>query len=156
MQEIIHLVGPQQAVEILGTTLVGGTVENGTRLLVTLVFVAVVLLLERVGAGLVRLGWRRGTTRTAFWVRPALRLSMVVVLLLGLAALWFEDPAHLAIVVALVTAGLAVALQRVVTAVVGYFLTKWLWRERMGRKWRMRLVHRDRARERDRLGGGAS
>lgn len=45
----------------------------------------------------------------------------------------------------------------VVTAAVGYFLAKWLWRERMGRKWRMRLLRRHRARERDlALDGGAS
>jgi uncharacterized protein (DUF2062 family) len=45
----------------------------------------------------------------------------------------------------------------VVTAVVGYFLAKWLWRERMGRKWRTRLLRRDRAREQDLApGGGAS
>ncbi len=37
----------------------------------------------------------------------------------------------------------------VVTAVVGYFVTKWLWRERMGRKWRTRLLRRNRARELD-------
>jgi uncharacterized protein (DUF2062 family) len=44
-----------------------------------------------------------------------------------------------------------------VTAVVGYFLAKWLWRERMGRKWRMRLIRRRREREHDiALGGGAS
>jgi uncharacterized protein len=45
----------------------------------------------------------------------------------------------------------------VVTAAVGYFLAKWLWRERMGRKWRTRVLRRDRARERElALGGGAS
>ncbi len=45
----------------------------------------------------------------------------------------------------------------VVTAAVGYFLAKWLWRERMGRKWRTRLLRRRRARELDlALDGGAS
>lgn len=51
--------------------------------------------------------------------------------------------------------GLAVV--SVVTAAVGYFVAKWFWRERMGRKWRTRLVRRRRARERElALDGGAS
>jgi len=45
----------------------------------------------------------------------------------------------------------------VVTAVIGYFAAKWFWRERMGRKWRTRVVRRRRARERElALDGGAS
>ncbi|MBO9582117.1 MAG: DUF2062 domain-containing protein [Sphingobium sp.] len=45
----------------------------------------------------------------------------------------------------------------VVTAAVGYFAAKWFWRERMGRKWRTRLLHRRRAEGRGLvLDGGAS
>ena len=121
MQEMVRLVGPHQAIEILGTTLVGVNVENGKRLLFTLAFVAVVLLLERALEGLVHL-WRRGSgnPRLEFWVRQAVRVAMVALLLIGLASVWFDDPTRLATAVGLVAAGLAVALQKVITAVVAY------------------------------------
>ncbi len=123
MQEIVRLVGPQQAVEILGTTLVGVNVENGKRLLVTLAFLAVVLLLERGIEGLLRLGRRhRGMARIEFWGRQTVRVAMVGLVLIGLASLWFEDPTHVATAVGLVTAGVAVALQKVLTTVVGYLV----------------------------------
>lgn len=46
MEDLIRLVGPAQAVEIFGIRLVGATVENGKKLLFTLIFIAVVLLLR--------------------------------------------------------------------------------------------------------------
>ena len=123
MQEIVRLVGPHQAVEILGTTLVGVNVENGKRLLVTLAFIVVVLLLERLLEGLISLGRRsRGTARTEFWARQVVRVAIVMLLLIGVASLWFDDPTRLATAAGLVTAGLAVALQKVITAVVGYLV----------------------------------
>lgn len=42
--------------------------------------------------------------------------------LLGLLSIWFDDPARLATGIGLVTAGLAFALQRVITAAAGYFV----------------------------------
>ena len=45
-----------------------------------------------------------------------------LVLILGLLSIWFDDSNRLATALGLVTAGLAFALQRVVTAVAGYFV----------------------------------
>src|SRR5207237_3024096 len=42
--------------------------------------------------------------------------------LIGVASIWFDDPTRLTTAMGLVTAGLAFALQRVVTAVAGYLL----------------------------------
>ena len=123
MQDMVRLVGPTQVVEVLGVTLAGVNAENGKRFLFTLAFVAIVLVLERVLEGLVSLGRRSyHNARIEFWVRQAVRLGMVGLLLIGLASIWFDNPTHLATALGLVTAGLAVALQKVVTAVVGYFV----------------------------------
>jgi small-conductance mechanosensitive channel len=43
-------------------------------------------------------------------------------LLFGLLSIWFDDPNRLATAIGLVTAGLAFALQRVITATAGYFV----------------------------------
>jgi small-conductance mechanosensitive channel len=45
---------------------------------------------------------------------------MAVVLLLGVLSIWFDDPARLATALGLISAGLAFALQKVVSAVAGY------------------------------------
>ncbi len=47
---------------------------------------------------------------------------VAVTLLLGVLSIWFDDPTRLATALGLVSAGLAFALQKVVTAVAGYFV----------------------------------
>jgi small-conductance mechanosensitive channel len=107
-------------VHIFGIRLVGVNAENGQKLLLTLVFVAILFLLRSVAAGLARLAVPRGDERARFWVRQGLNLASAVLLLLGLLSIWFDDPTRLATGVGLVTAGLAFALQRVVAALAGY------------------------------------
>ncbi|MDQ6735926.1 MAG: mechanosensitive ion channel family protein, partial [Nitrospirota bacterium] len=58
--------------------------------------------------------------RVRFWARQAIHLAMAVFLLIGVTSIWFDDPTRLATGLGLMTAGLAFALQRVITAVAGY------------------------------------
>jgi small-conductance mechanosensitive channel len=44
------------------------------------------------------------------------------ILVFGIISIWFDDPARLATAAGLVSAGLAIALQRVITAFAGYFV----------------------------------
>ncbi|HMB04847.1 MAG TPA: mechanosensitive ion channel domain-containing protein [Isosphaeraceae bacterium] len=123
MGNVIRLVGPNRAVEILGVKLVGVNAENGLKLVFTLGFIALVLLLGRGLQALTRmLLCGRGDERAQFWARQGVRLVTTVMLLMGLVSIWFDDPTRLATALGLVTAGLAFALQRVVTALAGYFV----------------------------------
>lgn len=122
MDEFIRLVGPNRAVEILGIRLVGINAENGTKLLLSLLFVALLLLLHRLLRHLIRRGLRTANERLRFWTRQGLGLFTAFALILGLASIWFDDPRRLATALGLLTAGLAFALQRVVTAIAGYFV----------------------------------
>ncbi len=123
MEEFIRLAGPNQAVEVLGIRLVGVNVENGTKLLVSVLFIVLVLLLHRLLRRAIRQVPKSARwERIRFWARQALGLGTVLVLLFGLASIWFDDPRRLATALGLVTAGLAFALQRVVTAIAGYFV----------------------------------
>lgn len=45
LQEVIEVAGPRRAVEILGVELVGVNAENGRKVVLTIVFVLLVLLL---------------------------------------------------------------------------------------------------------------
>ncbi len=109
--------------EILGIRLVGVTLENGQKLLLTLAFIAIAFLLGRALHGLARLVLRgRANERAQFWTRQAASLVTTILLVLGLLSIWFDDPTRLATALGLVTAGLAFALQKVVTAIAGYFV----------------------------------
>lgn len=107
------------ALQLFGVTLVGATPENGRKLVLTLLWIAGSLLL---GWALSRLASLVRSRRSAFWVRQAVHILVAAVLLIGMASIWFDDPNRLATAVGLVTAGLAFALQRVITATAGYFI----------------------------------
>ena len=107
--------------ELFGITLVGVNAENGQKLLYSLALALVVWLLRRGLQALTRRGLRgRADEQTRFWTRQGINLGTTLLLVLGLLSVWFDDPTRLATALGLVTAGLAFALQRVVTAVAGY------------------------------------
>src|SRR5947209_6306115 len=120
---IVQLVGPNQAVQIFGLKLVGVNAENGRKLLFTLGFVLLVVALERILRVLsVMLLRGRRNERIGFWIRQAISITTVLALVVGLLSIWFDDPNRLATALGLFSAGLAFALQKVVTAVAGYFV----------------------------------
>jgi small-conductance mechanosensitive channel len=108
---------------LFGVTLIGATPENLRKLLLTAAFVVTAMVIAFVLRRLLRLavGSRAGT-RFHFWARQVVSLLTGAILILGVASIWFDNPARLATVLGLVTAGLAFALQRVITAVAGYFV----------------------------------
>jgi hypothetical protein len=119
----IDLRGPEQAVYLLDTRLVRFNAANGKKLLFTLALIGLLLLvgwfLRTVTRWVLR-GHRN--ERTVFWTRQGIKLFTGVLLVVGVAAIWFDDPTTLTTGLALVTAGLAFALQKVITAIAGYFV----------------------------------
>ncbi len=111
--------------EFLGIKWVGINPENGQKLLLSIVFIAVVLGLGAaarwVSGRIINRNDQAGV-QAGFWTRQAIGLLVAVVLILGLLSIWFNDPARLSTAFGLVTAGLAFALQQVVTAFAGYFV----------------------------------
>lgn len=123
MDPIFELVGPNRAVQLLGVRLVGFNAENGKKLLFTAFFIVFTWFLSRLLHALVRrIVKGSGSERTAFWARQGIHLGTAIVLLMGGASIWFDDPTRLTTALGLVTAGLAFALQKVVTAIAGYFV----------------------------------
>ena len=120
---LIRLVPPNGAVEILGVKFVGVTAVNGGKLLFSLVFLGLVLALGKGLRSLIRAPMRRARDeRIAFWSRQSIQLGTTLLLLVGLISIWFDDPSRLTTGIGLISAGLAFALQKVVTAVAGYFV----------------------------------
>lgn len=111
--------------EILGIKWVGVNAENGQKLLLSIVFVIALLLASALLRALVGLVMRRtdsGSIQTKFWTRQSISLAAAIVMILGLLSIWFNDPTRLATAFGLMSAGLAFALQQVVTALAGYFV----------------------------------
>lgn len=110
-----------QSVE--GINLIGVNTETGLKLFLTLAFLVAVWLLRRVANTFVKEVLRgRYNERVWFWAGQSINLVTAVLLILGLLAIWFDNPNRLATAVGLVTAGVAFALQRVITALAGYFV----------------------------------
>src|SRR4051812_47747397 len=120
MDHLFRIVDPNSTVEVFGIPLVGVNAESGRKLLVTLVFVPLVLLLGKSLRWLTGLALRgRENKRVRFWTRQGVRLTTALLMLIGLVSVWFDDPGRLAGAIGLFSAGLAFALQKVITALAG-------------------------------------
>jgi small-conductance mechanosensitive channel len=90
-----------------------------------LLFTALLVVVAIGGASLLSLLLKRIMSRFergAFWSQQALRLIAVAAVVVGLVAIWFDALRGLATVGGLLTAGVAVALQRVIMAFAGYLI----------------------------------
>ena len=112
-----------EGIRLFGIKFVGVNPANGKKLLLTLIFLAIVVTLGFLSrkAVALALGGDR-LKRGRFWTRQGIGLFTAFVILLGVASIWFDDPTRLTTALGLVTAGLAFALQKVVTSVAGYFV----------------------------------
>jgi small-conductance mechanosensitive channel len=106
-----------------GPELIGFSSEVGSKLVYTaglIAVVAVLRLLLRVAIPAVARGDRRRIFR--FWLRQAVNVITAVVLVAMTLSIWFDDPSRLATGLGLFSAGVAFALQQVITSLAGYLL----------------------------------
>ncbi len=114
----IAAIAANKAPQLFGVRLIGLTPENGRKLLISVVFVAAITLIVLVAhRGLKRL--THSHERIGFWIQQVIRMVAAVVLVLGLVSIWVSDASNLATAAGLITAGVAIALQRVITAFAG-------------------------------------
>ena len=109
----------------LGIDWVGVNAENGRKLLLSIAFIAIIMATSKVLrflSGRVLSSTDRAGTQSRFWTRQGISLLTTVVMILGLLSIWFNDPTRLATAFGLISAGLAFALQQVVTSIAGYFV----------------------------------
>jgi small-conductance mechanosensitive channel len=110
-------------VDLLGIRLVGLNGESASKLLLKLGLAAVLLVAQFTIAALLRLLPERGKGgHLRFWARQGTSLLLAAAGLIGIASIWFDNPRNMSAALGLLSAGLAVALQKVVTSVAGYFV----------------------------------
>ena len=109
--------------DLFGIKFIGINVENAHKLIFTIAFVVAFLLLNHLLkrlANAVLAG--RHQERVRFWTRQAIGLSTAVLVIIALISIWVDNPAKLTTALGLVSAGLAFALQKVITSIAGYFV----------------------------------
>ena len=112
-----------QSLHLLGVPLIGATPDNARKLLLTVGFVVIAWLATRaLRLVLGQFVGSRAGTRFQFWAKQGVSLVVAAILLVGIISVWFDDPARLAGALGIIGAGIAFALQRVITAVAGYFV----------------------------------
>ena len=110
-------------VEVYGIRLIGVDRDTVTRLALTATAIGAVLLLRfLLGLAVRALARGQSGTRVAFWVRQALNLTALAIVIAAVLSIWFDDAARLTTVAGFATAGLAIAAQRAVTAFAGYLV----------------------------------
>jgi small-conductance mechanosensitive channel len=97
------------------------------QLLATLLLVAAAATLQFLGSRLVLHVSGEGPLRPErerrrFWMVQGLRLVLLALLIWGVLRIWFVDSGRLGTVAGIATAGVAVALQRVITSFAGYLI----------------------------------
>jgi small-conductance mechanosensitive channel len=112
-----------QDVHIFGIRLLGVSEETLSKLLLTAITAATLLVIRLLLHAIARRILRsRPHKQRSFWVGQMANLLTAALFLLALLSIWFDDPARLATGIGLVSAGLAFALQKVVTSLAGYFV----------------------------------
>jgi len=114
---------PETSYQLFGVKLLGASTETLRKAVLTLAFIVGLVLLRSVLEWAVRGSVRkRPRERGSFLIRQTINLFAAALLLLGVLSIWFDDPTRLATGIGLVSAGLAFALQKVVTSLAGYFV----------------------------------
>ena len=94
------------------------------RVLLTVALVVGVIIVSWLLQTVMRLTLRGNQEkRVSFWGRQIVRLLGIVVVILGVLEIWHPDAKSAGGAIGLITAGIAVALQRVITSFAAYLLS---------------------------------
>jgi small-conductance mechanosensitive channel len=122
MHSFIQFTGPNNNLQVFGVRFLGVNELNLRKLAFTAALLLFLYLLSaglRTVAGMIT-GHRK--QKAAFWTGQGVSILTFALGVLGFVSIWFDDPARLATGAGLLGAGLAFALQKVVTSFAGYFV----------------------------------
>ncbi|HEX4155103.1 MAG TPA: mechanosensitive ion channel domain-containing protein [Acidobacteriaceae bacterium] len=117
----VQFTGPNHALTLGGVKLLGVNSHNAHKLLFTLILFAILYVLSKTLRFIAcHIGGAR--QKAAFWTGQGVSLITFLLAILGFCSIWFDNPARLTTGVGLVSAGVAFALQKVITSFAGYFV----------------------------------
>ncbi len=107
---------------LFGIRLLGVTAENGRKLLFTVGCFVALYALSKLLRALAQVARSRRGKRVGFWAGQGISLLTFAIGIVAFVSIWFDNPARLATGAGLLGAGLAFALQKVITSFAGYFV----------------------------------
>jgi small-conductance mechanosensitive channel len=118
----VELAGPSHNLQLFGVKLLGINAHNGHKLIITVVFFVLLYIISSLLRWFARIAGGRRNQMAAFWTRQGISLLTFIFGALGFMSIWFDNPTRLATGIGLASAGLAFALQKVITSFAGYFV----------------------------------
>lgn len=119
----IFSIGPNGAIHVFGVKLVGFTLENGLKLLLTIIIFFVIWIIAKILRLFIRRYMRGRVDASAlFWSNQAIKLLLTFFVLIFFISIWFDDPRRLTTGIGLIAVGLTFALQKIITSIAGYFI----------------------------------
>jgi small-conductance mechanosensitive channel len=113
----------ENPVQLFGVKLLGLSSMTLHKAVLTIAFLVGLVVFRTLLDWIIRVVVRaRRGERRSFWVGQAANLFTAGLFVLSMLSIWFDDPGRLATGIGLVSAGLAFALQKVVTSFAGYFV----------------------------------
>ncbi len=110
------------ALELFNITFIGVNTRTGKKVLLTLALILVVYGIRSLVLRFIRSLVTSRPDPASFWSRQGVQLVSAVVIVLGIISIWVNPGSDLTVGLGLISAGLAFALQQVITAVAGYFV----------------------------------
>jgi small-conductance mechanosensitive channel len=92
------------------------------KLLWTVALVVAIALAVALIRFVVRLVFRREDIQTQFWTSQSASILGALLFVFGVARIWFDQPGSFAGAAAIISAGIAVALQKLITSFAAYFI----------------------------------
>jgi small-conductance mechanosensitive channel len=113
---------PANAVDLFGIKLIGFNSATLHKLLLTLAVIGALAIIRLAIVAVVAAARRRPDDRITFWTRQGTSIALLALIVAALLSIWFDDTGRLGNAIGFVTAGLAIAAQRAVTAFAGYLI----------------------------------
>ncbi len=112
-----------EAVRVFGVRLVGLSSDTGRKLVLSVILVVILVGLRALVQAIVRPPAERSSAGPArFWIEQLSSIAALALLAIGLLSIWFETTEQLTAALGLLAAGVAIALQRVITAFAAYLI----------------------------------
>lgn len=109
--------------ELFGVKFVGFNEANGQKLLLTFIFVVSALIIKSIIRFFLQKTFKHHENlKIRFWARQGINLFFAFIITLTVLSIWFDDAEKVTTGLGLMTAGLAFALQKVVTSFAGYLI----------------------------------
>lgn len=106
-----------------GIRLLGATSDNLHRLILSLIIVGALFALRYAVVWVVRLATgEEPNERVVFWTRQGASLGTAILIVLLLLSVWFDNTQRFGTFAGLIAAGVAFAMQKVITAFAGYLV----------------------------------